>query len=380
MVGRSSHLVIILFGLWFFLSFTPSRLWGQQNTQGPPPANVSVVKVKTGRVAPQSEFIATIFYQEISETASEISGLVEAVRFEEGQHLKKGQILVELGSDILRKRLQGAKASYEQALSELAIARINLKRRETLFQKKSISQQTYDENRYRVIGTEKGAASLYAQLEQIKIELEKKIIRAPFDGVVIKRHVDRGEWISEGESVAMIGKDDVIDIVAELPEQIIQYIKIGMRVKATANGKDFSGTVIAIVPKGDISTRTFPVKIRTPNQFSLIEGMSARVTLPKGEIKETLIVPRDAVLLKFGKNVVFVADQSKVTMLPVEIIGFEGLDAGVASPGLTEGMFVVVEGNERLRDGQAVAYKQPEDRVLNSEFGMRNAERKKDDR
>jgi multidrug efflux pump subunit AcrA (membrane-fusion protein) len=84
--------------------------------------------------------------------------------------------------------------------------------------------------------------------------------------------------------------------------------------------------------------------------------------------------------LKFGKNVVFVADQSKVTMLPVEIIGFEGLDAGVASPGLTEGMFVVVEGNERLRDGQAVAYKQPEDRVLNSEFGMRNAERKKDDR
>jgi len=362
MVGRFSHLVIILFGLWFLLSYTPSRLWGQQNTQGTPPANVSVVKVKTGRVAPQSEFIATVFYQEISETAAEISGLVEAVRFEEGQHLKKGQILVELGSDILRKRLQAAKASYEQALSELAIARINLKRRETLFEKKSISQQTYDENRYRVIGTEKRAASLYARLEQIKIELEKKIIRAPFDGVVIKRHVDHGEWISEGESVAMIGKDDVIDIVAELPEQIIQYIKIGMQVKATANGKNFSGTVIAIVPKGDVSTRTFPVKIRTPNQFSLIEGMSARVTLPKGEIKEALIIPRDAVLLKFGRNVVFVADQSKATMLPVEIISFQGLDAGVASPGLKEGMFVVVEGNERLRDGQKVAYKQTEDR------------------
>ena len=360
MVGRFSHLVIILFGLWFLLSYTPSRLWGQQNTQGTPPANVSVVKVKTGRVAPQSEFIATVFYQEISETAAEISGLVEAVRFEEGQHLKKGQILVELGSDILRKRLQAAKASYEQALSELAIARINLKRRETLFEKKSISQQTYDENRYRVIGTEKRAASLYARLEQIKIELEKKIIRAPFDGVVIKRHVDHGEWISEGESVAMIGKDDVIDIVAELPEQIIQYIKIGMQVKATANGKNFSGTVIAIVPKGDVSTRTFPVKIRTPNQFSLIEGMSARVTLPKGEIKEALIIPRDAVLLKFGRNVVFVADQSKATMLPVEIISFQGLDAGVASPGLKAGMFVVTEGNERLRDGQAIAYKPPE--------------------
>ena len=182
MVGRSRHLVIILFGLWFLLSYTPSRLWGRQNTQGPPPANVSVVKVKTGRVAPRSEFIATIFYQEISETAAEISGLVEAVGFEEGQHVKQGHILVELGSDILRQRLQAAKASYEQALSELAIARINLKRRETLFQKKSISQQTYDENKYRVIGTEKRAAALYARLEQTKIELEKKSSGHPLTG------------------------------------------------------------------------------------------------------------------------------------------------------------------------------------------------------
>ena len=84
-----------------------------------------------------------------------------------------------------------------------------------------------------------------ARVDQLAIELEKKIIRAPFDGVVITRHVDRGEWISEGETVAVIGKDDVIDLVAQLPEQFIQYIKIGMPVKAAANGQDFSGTVIA---------------------------------------------------------------------------------------------------------------------------------------
>jgi len=234
-----------------------------------------------------------------------------------------------------------------------------LSRRKKLYEKKSISEQTYDENRYRVIGSEKRAASLNAEVEKLAIELEKKIIRAPFDGVVIKRYVDRGEWISEGETVAVIGKDDVIDIVAELPEQIIQYIKIGMQVKASANGNEFSGTVIAIVPQGDVSTRTFPVKIRTPNQFSLIEGMSARVTLPKGEIKKTLIVPRDAVISKFGQTVVFLAQDAKATMLPVQVIGFEDLDAGVASPGLKEGMLVVVEGNERLRNGQAVAYKQP---------------------
>ena len=360
MLIRSFHFIIILISFNLFMALWPAPLWSQEKAKGPPPASVSVAEVKSGRVAPQSVFIATVFYQEISETASEISGLASEVRFEEGQRVNEGQVLVALRSDILRKRLQAAKSNFEQALSELEIARIDLKRREKLFEKKSISQQTYDEKRYRVIGSEKRAASLNAQVEQLAIELRNKIIRAPFDGVVIKRHVDRGEWISEGETVAVIGKDDVIDIVAELPEQIIPHVKIGMPVSAAANGNKFSGTVVAIVPKGDVGTRTFPVKIRTPNQFSLIEGMSATVTLPKGKIKQTLIVPRDAVMTKFGKTVVFTVVDSKATMLPVRIIGFEGLEAGVAAPGLKEGMFVVVQGNERLRDGQAVAYRPPE--------------------
>ena len=359
MVGRSNHSLMILFVLCFLQALSPPGLQGQQEAKGPPPARVKVAKVKTGMVAPQSEFIATIFYQEISETASETSGLASDVRFEDGQRVKKGQILVALGSVILRKKLQAARATYEQVLSELEIARIDLRRREKLFEKKSISEQTYDENRYRVIGSEKQAASLNAQVAQLAIELEKKLIRAPFDGVVIKRHVDRGEWISEGETVAVIGKDDVIDIVAQLPEQIIQYVKPGMQVRAAANGNEFSGTVIAIVPKGDVSTRTFPVKIRTPNQFSLIEGMSARVTLPKGKIKKTLIVPRDAVITKFGQTAVFTAENFKAVMLPVQIIGFQGLDAGVSAPGLKAGMLVVVQGNERLRNGQAVSFPSP---------------------
>ena len=91
----------------------------------------------------------------------------------------------------------------------------------------------------------------------------------------------------------------------------------------------------------------------------MIEGMSAKVTMPQGEIKKTLIVPRDAVISKFGRTVVFLAQDAKATMLPVQVIGFEGLDAGVASPGLKEGMLVVVEGNERLRNGQSVADRQP---------------------
>jgi len=284
------------------------------------------------------------------------------VYFEEGQRVKQKQILVELGSEILRKRLQATTASFEQILSELKIAGIDLKRREKLLKKKSISKQSFDENRYRVIGLEKGAAALKAEVERLEIELEKKIIQAPFDGVVIKRNVDRGEWISEGETVAIIGKDDTIDIVTEVPERFIQYIKKGMQVSATANGSNFVGTVIAIVPRGDVATRTFPVKIRTPNEHALIEGMSARVTLPTGKITQTLIIPRDAVLSKFGQNVVYTVVDAKSSMIPVQIVGYDGLSAGVEAQGLAEGMFVVVDGNERLKNGQAVVFQKPEDR------------------
>jgi RND family efflux transporter MFP subunit len=231
-----------------------------------------------------------------------------------------------------------------------------LKRRAILYKKKSISEQSYDENRYRVIGLGKRAAALKAQVEQFEIELKKKIIRAPFNGVVIKRHVDRGEWVSEGETVAVIGKDDTIDIIADVPERYIQYIKKDMRVNAMVNGYQLSGNVIAVVPRGDVATRTFPVKIRMANEYSLIEGMSARVILPTAKTVDTLIVPRDSVTTKFGKNVVFAVLDSKASMMPVKIIGYDGLTAGIQAKGLIDGMLVVVEGNERLRDKQAVVY------------------------
>ncbi len=349
----------LIAGLLLFSS--PPKVWGQQKPKGPPPAKVTTARIKSGLIAPQAEFIATVFYQEISETAAEMSGLVETVRFEEGQRVQEKQILVELGSELLRKRYQSAKSSYEQILSEVQIARIDLKRREALFKKKSISEQAYDETRYRLIGLRKRAAALRAQVEQFEIELHKKIIRAPFNGVVIKRHVDRGEWVSEGETVAVIGKDDIIDIVAEVPERFIPFIKDGMQVSAMANGNNLKGRVIAVVPRGDVATRTFPIKIRTANKHSLIEGMSARVILPTARSMNALIVPRDAVIAKFGKNIVYAVSDSKAIMLPAQIIGYDGLNAGIQAQGLAEGMLVVVEGNERLRDGQTVVYQKTDD-------------------
>ncbi len=331
-----------------------SSLQAQDKPKGPPPAKVVVAAVSSGEVAPQSEFIGTIFYQEMSDVASEVNGLVQEVRFEEGQRVNHRQILVKLSSDILEKRIRATVATHEQVLAELQEAGIDFQRKEKLFKNQSISEQTYDENRFKVKRLEKRTESLQAEVERLELELKKSLIRAPFNGLVVKRHVDRGEWISEGDPVAMIAKDDVVDIIVDLPERLIREVKIGVNVKVTVGEQKLNGKIITVVPKGDVATRTFPVKIRMPNTLSLIEGMTARVRLPTGKAVKTLMVPRDAVIPVFGRTVVFAVIDSKARMIPVDIIGYAGLTMGVAAQGLKDGMLVVVKGNERLRDGQMV--------------------------
>ena len=355
MSDRLRPFLRILFLSGMFMNLFVTTQWAQDKPNGPPPALVRVAPVETGEVTPQTEFIGTVFYEEVSDVASEVSGRVEQVRIEDGQHVKQNQILIRLGADILKQRLLATSATYEQALADLEIARIELKRMEKLYQTKSISQQSYDEDRFEVKGIEKRVDSLKAEVERIGIELQKKTIRAPFDGIIIKRHVDRGEWLAEGETVAILAKDDVVDIVVNVSEKFIPLIQIGMPIKATINGKEISGSVLTIVPRGDVATRTFPVKVRIPNTQALFEGMSARVELPVGQPRKTLVVPRDAVITVFGQTVVFTVQDAKARKVPVNVIGYQGLVAGIEGTGLAEGMSVVVKGNERLRNGQMVS-------------------------
>lgn len=312
----------------FVLLCSFSSLYAQEKKpQGmPPPANVVVSEVSTGIVAPEAEFVGTVYYQEVSDVACEVDGKVEEVSFEEGQRVKKNFVLVKLNPDLVR-------SDYDKAA-------LNFNRAKNLYKEDLISEQAYDERRF--------------EKERLEIIIRKKTIRAPFNGVIIKKHVERGEWLSPGSTVATIARDDVIDIIVEVPESIISIITPGMKVKVKAGGKEINGKIFVIIPQGNISTRTFPVKIRVKNSLSLIEGMEARVILPVTKKEKALIVHRDAVITVFGNTVVFAVIDSKAKMIPVKVIGYKGMKAGIQANGLKEGMKVVVKGNERLRDGQSV--------------------------
>lgn len=341
--------------LVFFLSvLVPPDLCAQDGGQMPP-AKVVVSEVELGHVAPQSEFVGTAYFPEVSDTASEVSGRVEQVSFEEGDRVKAGDPLVRLNADLLEKTLEANVASYEEVLSDLEKARADLERVEGPFRQDLIAEQAYDEYRFRVKGLERKAASFQAEVERLRTELTKKTITAPFDGVVLRRPVDRGEWLSPGVVVATIAKDDMVDVVVDVPQEVARLLTPGFAVQVNVGGQEAPGEVLAVIPRGDVSTRTFPVKVRVRNVHSFMEGMEARVTLPIGEAREAVLVPRDAVITLYGQTVAFAVENSTARMITVQVMGYQGAAAGVHADGLKAGMKVVIKGHERLRDGQAVS-------------------------
>jgi membrane fusion protein (multidrug efflux system) len=342
-----------------------------QDKGGPPPALVAVSEVREGMVVPESEFVGTVYYPEVSEVSAEVSGRAVEVSVEEGHRVRKEEVLVRIDRDLLEKTLQSTRATHEQNLAELERATLDLKRIEKLYREDSIAEQVYDENRFRVKSLEKRGDSLKADVERLEIELAKKTIRAPFDGVVLKKHVDRGEWLSPGTSVATLARDDTMDVVVEVPGDVLPFVKKGRRVRIRTAGKEIQGTVTAIVPRGDISTRTFPVKIRVPNRFSLIEGMEARVNIPSGKKEKTLLVPRDALVTAMGQTVVFTIVDAKAKMVPVTVTRYVGKEVAVRANGLKTGTEVLVKGNERIREGQPVSVRKGGERSSGPSSGKK---------
>ncbi len=326
--------------------------------QGPPPARVVTASARSGEVRPQYEYVGTVYFPEVSDVAAEVSGRVENYTFEEGRGVSAGQQLVELDTELVQKDLETAKFEYRNVHSSLENARRELGRIRSLYEKKTVSEQDYDKAFYLVAGLENRATALKAKVARLEIQLEKSATKAPFDGLVLERMVDRGEWVNPGATVAVVARNDVVDVRLHVPENVLPYLREGLELPVRIGSRELTGTVHAVIPQGDVSTRTFPVKIRASNDGSLAQGMEARVRVPVGQKREAVLVSRDAVLLAQGQTSLWAVFGDQAVNIPVEVTAYMGMDAAVRSldPGmeLKPGMQVVVKGNERLRPGQRV--------------------------
>lgn len=340
--------------VFLFLAAATGIAAAEEKPKGPPPALVEVSQVVQGEAEPMVEFVGTVYYARKSDVAAEVEGVVEQVFFEEGYRVKQGDILVSLNADILETVISATRADHELVLVELQQAQKELNRREPLYREGSVSESAYDEYFFKTKMLENRALSLKASLDRLLLEKKKKKIAAPFDGIVVQKNADRGEWIDDGGTVGVIADDSLVDIVVNVPAGMLKFLEPGKALTVKTDSTELTGEFLSFVPKGDVATRTFDVKIRMPNAAGLIEGMEARALVPSSGKTVSLKVDRDALIDRFGQNVIWLVKDGAAKMVPVQVVGYDGMLVGIIGPGLAEGDAAVVKGNERLREGQPV--------------------------
>ncbi len=214
-----------------------------------------------------------------------------------------------------------------------------------------------------------------AEIRRLQELREKYTIRTPFAGYVTSKRTELGQWVSQGSEVMEIVQLDPIELVINVPQAFIQQIQESMRLSRQANRKFtarvsvknvaqlLQGEVVQIVPQADLRSRSFPVRIRIPNPPGdggplLKSGMLAQASLFIDRAEEILLVKKDALVLGGPKIMLYVVNpdpEGPASVRPVAVdIGASIGEWIEVIGGLSEGDQVVVEGNERLRPGQAV--------------------------
>ncbi|GMU91961.1 MAG: hypothetical protein AMXMBFR4_10190 [Candidatus Hydrogenedentota bacterium] len=320
----------------------------------PQAAKVVVCRVEEGAIARTREALGSVYYKEMSNLATEVEGKVVEVLFEEGEHLDEGTVMVRLDSSLLESDLRAAKARTLQAETDVKLERARLERGESLLKDEVTTPQQYDDMRFTVEAAEHRLEQAKAEVNRIERELEKKTIRAPYDGRVIERMTEVGDWKSAGATVAIFARDDLFDVIVNVQEDILRYVKPATPVDVRVAGTLVPGEIVTVIPKGDIPSRMFPVKIRVEGRPWILEAMSAQAQMPASEEMPCMVVPRDAVIRDGHESVVYRVEDGRAVRAPVDVVGYEGLTAGIRGDGIHVGAVVVTKGHERLRPGQAV--------------------------
>jgi membrane fusion protein (multidrug efflux system) len=280
------------------------------------------------------------------ELRPDIEGRIAAILVREGAEVSRGTPLFKVDDAEL-------KAEVARAEAERDLAQQSLTRTRDLLAQKASSQAELE----RAEATSRGTA---AQLELLKVRLDRTVVRAPFAGVVGERTISLGDYVTTSSPLVTIQTVSPQRAAFQVPERYAERLKVGQAVTfrvASLPGKEFTGRVDFVDPTVRLPARTIMVKAQVPNpRRELQAGMFIEVRLATAVRPKAVVIAEDAVLPLQGSTFVWVATSGKATRRQVEL--------GVRTPGFVEarsgveaGEQVVVGGQERLAEGAPVAPK-----------------------
>lgn len=290
--------------------------------------------------------------------ASEAAGLVVEMAVQPGDRVQTGDVLVRLRERYYRLQLAAAEARLREAEARRALAESNLRRAKELFDDEVISQGELDDASSEFTAWAARIDQTNAEIDQIKDSIERSQVQAPYDGVVVAKRTELGQWIELGAPVVELVALNELQVRVEVPERYFDSLKRGGKIDVgfeALGGQTIVGDVESIVPRADPQSRTFPVKIAIRDPAGRVGvGMLATVALPVGDVFDATLVPKDSVLRQGDQTSVFrINGDETVESVPVKT--GQGVGGWIVVNGPVEpGQRVVTRGNERLRPGQAV--------------------------
>lgn len=317
------------------------------------PLSVNTALVKKGELLKQATFIGTLKYKESSKIASQQSGLVDKIFVNIGDRVRIGQKLATLNSDILNTELEIKSAKLLQAQYQLEKIENELARYKNLLNTQSIALQQYENLEFELKSQNTNITALKLDLQLSKEKISQMTIISPFDGIVLDKFTNVGEWLKVGEPVALVVNTSQVEVLVYAPVDIAKFLKLKDRVNLSINNKNYTGFISALIPQADIRSKAFPVYIRLKNQANFFDGMAVEVGLNTALKVSGLIVPRDSVVSFQGEKSIFIIKDSKAISKKVNVLSIQDSKA-VISGDIKEGDIVVVKGQDRLSNGTSI--------------------------
>ncbi len=318
---------------------------------------VKTASVGPGPIATTITRPAEIKFDEnlVAHVVPRVSGIVEAVTIAEGDTVKEGQVIATLDS----RELAEAKATYLAALERFSLAEENFERERTLQRKKITSAKAYSasktklaearisvrtaEQKLHALGFDDQAVKAFAK--STDVNFTKYTMRAPLSGIVIERHLVRGESVKTNRKAFTIVDISSVWVDISIYPRDLPFVSDGQAVIIkTDGGMEVPGTIAFVSPNVSESTRTATARIVLNNsKIQLQPGLFVKAIISVSKKEALVRIPKSALQNQDGKQVAFVSEGGKFEARPVQLGQQDTTYVEVAS-GLKAGETVVVEG------------------------------------
>ncbi len=303
---------------------------------------VSVMVVQSVSLDDVVKTTGSILANEEVDIRSEIPGKITNLYFKEGQYVKKGTTLLKIYDDDLQAQLK--KLEYSKKLSEG-----NEFRQRQLLEKEAISQREYDISLTTVKTNE-------ADIDNIKAQLTRTTIKAPFSGRLGLRYISEGSYVTPASRITTLTNTNPAKVEFSVPAKYADKIRVGSILKYTTESSEVehTGRVYAVDPKIDPNTRTLQMRATSPNgNGALLPGAFARIELITGSKGAAITVPNEAVVPEQDGHMVFLVKGGKATPRPVNV-GLRGEMNMEILSGLAPGDTLITTGILQVKPGGAV--------------------------